>query len=122
MKSFDEAVNVLTSKYENKIETMYAIGGSSIYREALTYPSDMLHRIYLTRVFSSDTQCDVFLEPANFLESFEKINLSKKEWTYIFIYIKSTVEWKKPGVPLFYLLRNEERRNLVLFNTIVPPS
>ena len=73
MKSFDEAVNVLTSKYENKIETMYAIGGSSIYREALTYPSDMLHRIYLTRVFSSDTQCDVFLEPANFLESFEKI-------------------------------------------------
>jgi dihydrofolate reductase len=63
----------LTTKYASKIETIYAIGGSSIYRETLTYPSDILHRIYLTRVFSSDSQCDVFLEPANFLESFEKL-------------------------------------------------
>lgn len=52
---------------------MYAIGGSSIYREALSLPSNILDRIYLTRVYSTDTQCDVFMEPANFLDSFEKL-------------------------------------------------
>jgi len=72
-KSFDEAVNVLNTQYANKIETMYAIGGSSIYREALSLPSNILDRIYLTRVYSTDTQCDVFMEPANFLDSFEKL-------------------------------------------------
>jgi dihydrofolate reductase len=74
-KSFDDAIQTLTTKYSNQIETIYAIGGSSIYRQALEYPVGFLDKIYLTRVFSSesDTKCDVFLEPANFLDNFKKL-------------------------------------------------
>ena len=74
-KSFDEAIQTLTSKYSNQIETIFAIGGCSIYKQALEYPAGFLDKIYLTRVFSSDEslKCDVFLEPANFLDNFNKL-------------------------------------------------
>lgn len=71
-KSFDEAVNSLVKDYKDKIESIYAIGGSMIYKQALEYPSEFLNRIYLTRVFS-DIQCDTFMEPENFLNNFTKL-------------------------------------------------
>lgn len=73
-KSFEEAIDLLTNKYADKIETIYAIGGSSVYQKALECSAGFLDKIYLTRVYSDDTECDVFLEPANYLDSFDKIN------------------------------------------------
>jgi dihydrofolate reductase len=69
-KSFEEAVEKLTAN--KQVETIYAIGGSRVYEKALEYPKSFLHRIYLTRVFS-DCKCDTFLEPANFLDKFTKL-------------------------------------------------
>lgn len=70
--SFDEAINSLVNDHKNTIESIYAIGGSMIYKKALEYPSGFLHRIYLTRVFS-DIECDTFMQPENFLDSFTKL-------------------------------------------------
>ena len=63
----------MLTKYEKKIETIHVIGGTGIFKEALKYPAGSLHKIYLTRVFSNQVKCDVFLEPANFLDGFEKL-------------------------------------------------
>lgn len=71
-KSLEEALDVLTNNYIDKIENIYAIGGSQIYKEAFKYPAGFLKRLYLTRVFN-DIECDTFLEPENFLDSFEKL-------------------------------------------------
>jgi dihydrofolate reductase len=72
-RSFDEALRTLLTDYSDKIESIYAIGGTSIYREALKCPAGFLHRLYLTRVFA-DVECDTFLEPENFLDSFAKLD------------------------------------------------
>ena len=72
-KSFDEAVKVLLESYADKLENIYAIGGSQIFKRSLEFPAGFLHRIYLTRVFS-DVKCDVFMEPENFLQSFQKLD------------------------------------------------
>lgn len=72
-QSFEDAVDLLRTKYSDKVETIYAIGGASVYARALECSSDFLDKIYLTRVYSSETECDVFLQPENFLDSFEKL-------------------------------------------------
>jgi dihydrofolate reductase len=72
-RSFEEAIQTILDNYSSKVESIYAIGGTSIYAEALKYPAGFLKRIYLTRVFT-DVDCDTFMEPANFLDSFEKLN------------------------------------------------
>jgi dihydrofolate reductase len=74
-KTFDEAIELLNNEYSDKIESIYAIGGSQIYQSALSSKylnSDLFYRIYLTRVFST-VECDTFMEPQNFLESFVKL-------------------------------------------------
>jgi dihydrofolate reductase len=68
--SFDEAVQKIVVDYSNEIENIYAIGGSQIYKNALEYPAGFLKRIYLTRVYS-DIECDTFMEPDDFLDSFK---------------------------------------------------
>lgn len=71
-KSFDEAINLVLTKYATRVESIFAIGGAQIYKHALTYPYGFLNKLYLTRVYS-DTDCDVFLEPKEFLQTFEKL-------------------------------------------------
>ena len=71
-KSFDQAINSLVTDHKDKIESIYAIGGSMIYKQALEYPCGFLNRIYLTRVFS-DIECDTFMQPENFLDNFTKL-------------------------------------------------
>ncbi|CAF0729038.1 unnamed protein product [Brachionus calyciflorus] len=77
-KSFNDAVETLIDKYSDKLENIYAIGGSMIYKEALQFPKGFLNRIYLTRVFS-DIECDTFMEPENFLDNFKKLDLFEDE-------------------------------------------
>ncbi|RNA44935.1 dihydrofolate reductase [Brachionus plicatilis] len=81
-KSFDEAINSLITDHRDKIESIYAIGGSMIYKQALEYPAGFLHRIYLTRVFS-DTQCDTFMQPENFLDNFTKLDNTSGDKEYL---------------------------------------
>ena len=71
-RSFEEAIQTILENYSTKVESIYAIGGTSIYAEALKYPVGFLHRLYLTRVFS-DVECDTFMEPADFLDSFKRV-------------------------------------------------
>ena len=74
-KSFDEAIELINREYSDRIENIYAIGGSQIYKDSLNrkyLTSGLLHRIYLTRVYS-EVECDTFLEPENFLDSFDKL-------------------------------------------------
>ncbi|XP_069167867.1 dihydrofolate reductase isoform X2 [Procambarus clarkii] len=55
--SFEEALQeALTSDLQ--VETIWAIGGSSIYKMAME--SDHLHRVYLTQVLKN-FECDTFL-------------------------------------------------------------
>ena len=70
--SFDEAVKLINKDYGNKVESIFAIGGSRIYKKCLEYPTGVLDKLYLTRVYT-DVKCDVFLEPSDFLDSFDKI-------------------------------------------------
>ena len=72
-RSFHEAIQTILKNHSEEIETIYAIGGSQVFRESLTYPDGFLDRIYLTRVFDN-VECDVFMEPANFLDSFAKLD------------------------------------------------
>lgn len=86
-KSFEEAVDTLVGNYSDKIENIYAIGGTQIYKKALEFPKGFMDRIYLTRVFS-DVQCDTFLQPANFLDKFRKLDVVPDKENY-------TVEFNK---------------------------
>ncbi|XP_047492962.1 dihydrofolate reductase-like isoform X3 [Penaeus chinensis] len=54
--SFKEAIDEVHTRTE--VESVWAIGGSSIYKMALE--SEHLHRIYLTRILK-DFECDTFL-------------------------------------------------------------
>ncbi|KAL5019743.1 hypothetical protein ScPMuIL_002635 [Solemya velum] len=69
-KSFQEALNLARSKeMSEKVESIYVIGGSSVYQEALNYDGNC--RVYLTRVLA-DFECDTFLPELN-LEIFKQI-------------------------------------------------
>jgi dihydrofolate reductase len=45
-------------------------GGVQIYKTAMEY--ELFDYLYVTHVYG-DFKCDVFLEPANFLENFKKV-------------------------------------------------
>lgn len=69
--SYSDAIELVnTTALANQIESIYVIGGAQIYKSAFEYK--YFNRLYLTRVFL-DFVCDTFLEPANFLDSFNKI-------------------------------------------------
>lgn len=80
-KSFDEAIEVLLRDYSDRIETIFAIGGTQIFRSAFKYPTGFLNRIYLTRVHDN-IECDVFMEPENFLDDFKKLEVVEDEKNY----------------------------------------
>lgn len=69
-KTFDSAVAYTYDNLSNEIENIYVIGGSEIYRSAFQHKN--LDHLYLTHVYKH-FECDVFLQPENFLESFDKI-------------------------------------------------
>ena len=69
-KSYEDAIELVNKELSNKIESIYVIGGSQLYHSAFDYKD--FHRLYLTRVYA-DVICDTFLEPYNFLDSFNKI-------------------------------------------------
>ena len=68
-KSIEQALEQIKMNFSNKVETIYAIGGVEIYRSALQSP--IFNRFYLTRILEN-FDCDVFLQPENFLENFIK--------------------------------------------------
>jgi len=57
--NISEAIQLLSenSKLGEGIETLWAIGGSSVYKEIMK--SNLLHRIYLTRIMAN-YECDTF--------------------------------------------------------------
>ncbi|XP_030760109.1 dihydrofolate reductase-like [Sitophilus oryzae] len=67
--SFDEAINALEQDefFKNKFETVWVIGGTSIYKKGLE--SDRFHRLYLTRIHKN-YDCDTFFPnlPSNLVE------------------------------------------------------
>jgi dihydrofolate reductase len=70
-RSLEEAIQKIKTDYKTIVETIYAIGGVEIYRSAIQSPT--FKRFYLTRILES-YECDVFLQPDNFLD-----NLTKQE-------------------------------------------
>ncbi|KAK7076961.1 hypothetical protein SK128_008135 [Halocaridina rubra] len=56
-KNFEAALDEARAR-GNEIDTVWVIGGSSVYQLALE--SEFLHRIYLTRILQS-IECDTFL-------------------------------------------------------------
>ena len=74
--SFDNAVNFLNEKHANSIDSVIAIGGTSIYADAIK--SKLFNRIYLTRIFKY-FDCDRFIEPKDFLKNMKKIRALKYE-------------------------------------------
>ena len=57
-------------KHEKELETLWLIGGSSLYSEAVE--SGLCHRIYLTEILKK-FDCDVFLEGLNLEKDFDLI-------------------------------------------------
>ncbi|XP_060080827.1 dihydrofolate reductase-like isoform X3 [Ylistrum balloti] len=70
-RSFKEAVAMVTGKgdFAEKVENVYIIGGSSVYKEAMDFQWPC--RIYLTRVLA-DYDCDTYL-PEFDLNKFKKL-------------------------------------------------
>jgi dihydrofolate reductase len=69
--SYSNAVDYILNNLSDKIENIFAIGGTQIYKNAMEYKK--LDRLYLTHVYKY-FECDTFLEPDHFLDSFEKID------------------------------------------------
>ncbi|VDH91915.1 dihydrofolate reductase [Mytilus galloprovincialis] len=57
-RSFDEAITMVNKDLSDKVESIYIIGGSSIYKAAMD--SDYNIRIFLTKILA-DYDCDTFL-------------------------------------------------------------
>ncbi|XP_066955476.1 dihydrofolate reductase isoform X1 [Macrobrachium rosenbergii] len=68
-QSFEAALEEACSQ-DDKLETIWVIGGSSLYEMALT--SEKLHRVYVTRILAT-IACDTFLPPLD-LEKFKLVN------------------------------------------------
>lgn len=75
-KSIDAALNEIKNKYFDIVESIYAIGGTRIYKESIE--SNYFNRFYLTRIFES-YNCDRFIEPKNFLDKFKRIEANNLE-------------------------------------------
>lgn len=57
-KNLEESLNLLdSSEYKDAIESIWIVGGSGVYKEAME--SDRCHRLYITRV-KSNFECDAF--------------------------------------------------------------
>lgn len=80
-KSIEQALEQIKMNYSSKVETIYAIGGVEIYRSAVQSP--FFNRFYLTRVLEN-FECDVFLQPENFLENFTKLESKTMEIKFLF--------------------------------------
>lgn len=70
-RSIDEAVNLVREKYADIVETIYAMGGTRIYKDSIE--SQNFDRFYLTRIFGN-FHSDTFIEPEDFLSLFKKID------------------------------------------------
>ncbi|CAC5415032.1 DHFR [Mytilus coruscus] len=57
-RSFDEAITMVNNDLSDKVESIYVIGGSSIYKAAMDSDYDI--RIFLTKILA-DYDCDTFL-------------------------------------------------------------
>lgn len=75
-KSIDEALKAIKDKYSDIVESIFAVGGTRIYRESME--SNYFDRFYLTRIFGS-FYCDRFIEPKNFLTKFKRIEAKNLE-------------------------------------------
>ena len=72
--SIDEAIDEISNKFGEEIETLIAVGGTQIYKES--FKSKYFHRLYLTRIFGSFV-CDTYLEPENFLDNMSKLSIDE---------------------------------------------
>ena len=69
--TFEAALELLnSSKYRENIEKIISIGGSSVYETSMK--ASCFKTLYLTRVFGH-FECDIFLQPQNFLNNFKKL-------------------------------------------------
>ena len=69
-------MSTLVKDYSQKLEHIYAIGGTRVYTSALANP--LMERIYLTRVFldeqkGDECKFDTFMEPEDFLNGYRKL-------------------------------------------------
>jgi dihydrofolate reductase len=69
--SLEEAKRLVRENYMRTVETIWCLGGSGLYKES--FECDDFNRLYLTRVFG-EFECDVFLQPKNFLDSFRRVD------------------------------------------------
>jgi dihydrofolate reductase len=70
-KSFNDAIEFINNELRDKVESIFIVGGSQIYKEAFVHND--FDTLFLTRV-NTHFDCDTYLEPDNFLKSFERIN------------------------------------------------
>jgi dihydrofolate reductase len=68
--SYSDAIDYISNNLSDKVENIFVIGGSNIYKNSFEFKR--LDRLYLTHIYH-EFKCDTFLEPANFLDSFEKL-------------------------------------------------
>ena len=68
--SYSDAIEYIFNNLSDKVENIFVIGGSNIYKSSFEYKR--LDRLYLTHIYH-EFKCDTFVEPPNFLDSFEKI-------------------------------------------------
>ena len=90
--SLNEAIQFINDKYKDEIETIYALGGINVYKDAINY--DTFERFYITRVFGN-FNCDRFIEPEDFLNKFKKVkseNLNNEEKLYEIEYNKIKID------------------------------
>jgi dihydrofolate reductase len=73
-ESIEAAKKLIEEKYSNKIESIWCLGGSSLYSES--FNSKDFNKLFLTRVFG-DIDCDVFIKPSNFLDNFTRLENSQ---------------------------------------------
>ena len=90
--SLKEAIQLINDKYNKEIETVYAIGGTNVYKDAINF--DTFERFYLTKVLGN-FNCDRFIEPEDFLSKFKKVgseNLNIEEKLYNVKYNKTITD------------------------------
>ncbi|XP_046584417.1 dihydrofolate reductase-like [Haliotis rubra] len=69
-RSLEEALEYTEREVKDKIDSVFVIGGSSVYKEAIEGPWST--RVYLTRVLA-EFECDTFMP------SLEELNFKKTE-------------------------------------------
>jgi hypothetical protein len=72
VSSFNAGLTFLNENFSDRVEKIILCGGSRVYREGFQMAPDAFPTLYLTRIFGQ-FECDVFLEPENFLDRFERL-------------------------------------------------